>query len=48
MSDISKLTVRSKASAIKDALARKLNGTDNPIRPPFCVEKDGVRFILLF
>ena len=48
MADISKLTVKGKVCAIKDALARKLNGTDNPIRPPFCVEKDGVRFILLF
>ena len=27
-----------------DRLARKLGGTDNPIRLPFCVEKNGVRY----
>ena len=44
MSDISKLTVKGKVCSVKDALARKLGGTDNPIRLPFCVEKDGVRY----
>ena len=44
MADISKLTVKGKDCAIKDALVRKLGGTDNPIHLPFCVEKGGVRY----
>lgn len=44
MADISKLTVKGKVCNLKDAFARKLGGTDNPIRLPFYVEKDGVRY----
>ena len=44
MAEIGNVRIGDAVYQLKDAKARTLGSSENPLKLPFCVEKDGVRY----